>query len=680
MKRIFIVLSLCVAARADEGMWLFNQFPKDRVKARYGVAVTDQMLDHLRLSSVRMGSSGSFVSPHGLLFTNHHVGLSCVQKASSPAHNYVAEGFLAKTQSDEIRCPGLEVSVLERIEDVTARVSDAVTAGAASAAASDQRKAAIAGIEKGCGAQTGLHCEVVTLYAGARHHLYIYKRYADVRLVFTPEFNLGFFGGDPDNFTYPRYCLDVNFLRAYENGKPADTRNYLKWSREGAREGEAIFVAGHPANSSRLATLAELEFRRDHLYPFLLDRLASRIAALKAFGSRSAENARLARTTVFGAENSQKRLIGFLAGSRDPSIMRVKQAQERKLRAAIENDPKLRREYGQVWAQAAGALKAYASLQKRYAMLETGAITGSDLFGHARNIVRLGQESAKPNGERLREFTDAALPAVERRLYSQAPISGQLEIAVIAEYFGALAKALGPDDPLVKAVLAGKSPVEAAGNYVKSSKLGDLTERRRLAANREAVASCDDGMIRLARLIDGPARSVRKQYEDNVDAVLTAAKSRIAQARFTLHGANEYPDATGTLRLSYGVVKGYTRKDGKRIPWATNFAGLYERATGQDPYKLPGRWLEAKSRLNLSTPFNFAGTTDTHGGNSGSPTVNAKGEIVGILFDSNLEKLPNEFVYTDTESRSVHVASQGIVEALRVVYKADGLLKELLGQ
>ncbi len=664
-------LLLAASALCDEGMWLPNQFPKARAAAKYGVQVSDQLLDHLRASSVKMGASGSFVSPNGLLFTNHHVGLRCVQSLSSPEHNYVANGFLARTNAEELRCPSFEASVLTKIDDVTAQLKSAVTAAAASAEAGAQRKAAIAALEKNC--PTGLRCEVVKLYAGARYHLYSYKRYTDVRLVFTPEFELGFFGGDPDNFTYPRYCLDVNFFRAYEDGKPAKTPEYLKWSKEGAKDGEFILVSGHPGGSSRLATVTELNFRRDNLYPFTLERLNSRIGTLMAYGKQGPEQTRQMRTALFGAQNTQKRTIGFLAGLRDPEIMKVKQADEAKLRAAIDKDAGMRADFGGVWDKVGRAMGDYQTFYKRYALLEMGAAQGSELFSVARRILRASEERGKPDGKRLSEFNDAAMAGFERRLFSSAPIYAPLETVMLSEYLEALSKVLGAGDPLVKAVLGGRTPAAAAKAYVKSSKLADVAERRRLNSDKGALAGSQDGMIRLARLLDPEARAVRKRYDDTVDALLTAAKSDIAQARFKIHGDNEYPDATSTLRFSYAQVKGYGK-----VPWATTYGGLFKTTTGQDPYTLPKRWLDAKSKMKLDTPFNFIATSDTHGGNSGSPTVNAKGEIVGILFDGNLAKFPNEFVYTDVESRSVHVASQGVLEALRSVFGARELVKELL--
>jgi hypothetical protein len=538
-RRIFAPLVACLAlglpALADEGMWLFNQFPKERVKEKYGFEVTDRMLDHLRLASVKMGASGSFVSPNGLVFTNHHVGLGCVQRVSTPENNYVADGFLAAAESQELRCPGTEITVLQRIEDVTDKVKNAVKAPPASAEANRQRKAATTAIEEACTSSTGMRCEVVTLYSGARYHLYHLKRYDDVRLVFAPEFNVGFFGGDPDNFTYPRYCLDIAFFRAYENGKPAQTPNYLKWSPEGARDGELIFVSGHPAGSSRLATVAELEFRRDHLYPEMLARLKSRIGAIHAYGAQSPENERVGRAVVFSAENLQKRYTGFLDGLRDPAVMSAKAAGERKVREAVRRNAELRRQYGKAWDDAAAAAKRYIALHKPYAILETGAATGSDLFFIARTLVRLAEEKPKPNEQRLREYTDAGMPTLERRLYSQAAITDSFEAAVLAEYFRYLERTLGAGDATVKAVLAGRTAEDAARQYVAGSRLKDIAERRRLSGDTAAVAESKDTMIALARMLDAPARecaSVTKTRWNRCSTPPRAASRRRA-SRFT---------------------------------------------------------------------------------------------------------------------------------------------------
>ena len=662
---------------ADEGMWLFDQAPKDRIKKRYGFQVPDALLDQLRLASVKTpGASASLVSASGLIFTNHHVASRCIQRLSSAEHNYMASGFYAQRPSDEPRCPGMEVNVLLRLEDVTARVNAGVKAPPATPAANEQRRAAMSAIEKECAAKAGHRCDVITLYSGALYHLYEYQKYTDVRLVFAPEFDIAFFGGDPDNFTYPRYDLDITFLRAYENGQPARTPNYLKWSRTGAREGELVFVTGHPGSTDRFISLAQVEYLRDTSYPLAIAYWESVIAALKAYGAQSTENARVARDKLFGAENSNKARTWELKGLREASLIERKRQREQALRQQIQQDPKLRQEVGRAFDEIADAVRQWAPRQKEYQALERGPLY-SDLFEIARHVVRLPEEKAKPDGQRLREYNDAALPSLEIRLYAQTPITDSLEVTVLATWFRFLEQQLGAGHATVKTVLAGRTPEQAAEQYVKATKLKDIAERKRLAASLGAVKASQDGMVRLARLLDPAARAVRKAYEDSLVAVATAAAPRIARARFALYGAAEYPDATGTLRLSFGSVKAYRNAAGQPVAYATNFAGLYTRATGQEPYRLPAPWLKLRPALALKTPLNFASTADIIGGNSGSPTVNTKGEIVGIIFDSNLEAMPNRFLYDDLQGRAVHVASQGILEALRKIYRAERVLEEL---
>jgi Peptidase S46 len=676
-KRLALLLAVSAGllCLADEGMWPVNQFPTQAVKQKYGFEVTDQFLKHIQRSSVRFnnGGSGSFISPEGLLFTNHHVGRDCIQKVSTADHDYVAQGFYAASAAEEKTCPDLEVNVLLDIQDVTAKVKEGEKPDADTAAVNQARKAAMARIEKECAARTGNRCDVVTLYSGGRYDLYQYKKYTDVRLVFAPEEGIAAFGGDPDNFNYPRYCLDFSLFRAYENGHPVDSKEYLHWSHLGVRDGELTFVAGNPGTTGRLMTMAQLEYSRDVSYPLIYAKLESMIKALKAYGAQSAENKRVAGDDLLSAQNSYKAYTGFLAGLRDPQLMARKRDEEQTLRSAVEASPEMRQKFGKVWDDVAAAYSQFRPYSKEYSM--TTPVL-SDLFNIARNVSRLPEEMKKPSDKRLREYRDSALPSLEQEIYSPAPISDSLEIAVLAEDFRFMQRQLGPDHELVKKVLDGKTPEQAAEMYVKSSKLKDVAERKRLAGDLKAVQKSDDGMIRLARILDSRNRELRKRYEDTIEATLTSSASKIAQARFATEGSNTYPDATFTFRIEYGPVKGYTL-NGKNVPFATNFEGLYKRATGVDPFKLPPSWEKAKSSLNLSTPFDFVTTVDSHGGNSGSPTVNTKGELIGILFDGNIESLPNRFVYTDEVSRSVHVASQGIIEALRKVYKTDRLLKEI---
>ena len=671
-------LALAVAGLlADEGMWLFNQPPKDRLKKQYGFEVTGAFLDHLRLASVRTtGASASLVSPNGLIFTNHHVASGCIQRLSSKERNYMANGFYATRSADELQCPGTEFYVLLRIEDVTARVNAGVQAQPGTPEANEQRRAAMSSIEKECAGKAGNRCDVVTLYSGALYHLYEYKKYSDVRLVFAPEFETAFFGGDPDNFTYPRYDLDITFLRAYENGRPAQTPHYLKWSREGVRDGELVFISGHPGSTDRFITLAQVEFLRDTSYPLSIAYWDSVIQVLKAYGAQSAENARVARDKLFRAENSYKARTWELKGLRDASLIQRKRQREQALRDRIQQDAKLRPAVGKAFEEVAAAYRQWTPRQKEYQVLERGPLY-SDLFRIARHVARLPEEKAKPNGQRLREYTDAALPSLEVDLYAQTPITDSVEVTVLATWFRFMEQQLGARHETVRTVLAGRAPQQAAEHYVQTTKLKDVAERKRLAGSLEAVKASQDGMVRLARLLDPAARAVRKTWEDSVVAVETAAAPRIARARFALFGAAEYPDATGSLRLSFGAVKGYRNSQGQPVPFATDLAGLYTRATGQEPYRLPESWLKLKPALALKTPFNFVSTADIIGGNSGSPAVNTKGEIVGVIFDSNLEAMPNRFLYDDVQGRAVHVASQGILEALRKIYRAERVLAEL---
>ena len=675
----FAFFAIVACLMADEGMWLFEQFPKKAVEKRYGFAATDQFLDHLRQSAVRFnnGGTGSFVSANGLLFTNHHVGADCIQKLGSAEHDYIAQGFYAETMDDEKRCPDLEVNVLLKTEDVTARVNAGIGASMPAAEANQKRKASMSAIEKECNASSGNRCDVVTLFSGGQYHLYQYKKYTDIRLVFAPEFGIAFFGGDPDNFTYPRYDLDITFFRAYENDKPVQATHYFKWSKDGVKDGELVFVPGNPGTTGRMATMSEMEFYRDASYPLTIRRLESLIKALESYSAQSEENKRVAQENLFGQQNSYKAFAGFMRGLKDEKLMAGKRADERKFRESVATNAATREEFAKFWDEIATATRDFAKSYKEFFLFERTAIRGSELFSIAREVLRYADETAKPNAERLREYAESGLPSLEQEMYSTAPLHDSMEIAVIENYFQFLLGELGPGHAVVRQVLGGKSPHDAAVHYVSTSKLKDVDERKRLAKDRQAAQASQDGIMVLARMLDPEARRLRKQYEDRIEAVLTSSAGKIAQARYEISGGNEYPDATFTLRLAYGPVKGYKNDAGKWVPYATTLAGLYEKGTGKDPYVIPERWLKAKSELKLSTPFNFVTTADTHGGNSGSATVNTKGEVVGILFDGNIEGLPNRFFYDDVQARSVHVASQGIVEALKKVYQADRLLVEL---
>ena len=668
-----------VPVHADEGMWLFNEPPRELLQKRFNFQPSQAWLDHLQKSSVRFnnGGSGSFVSPGGLILTNHHVGSDAIYKLSTAKRNYIETGFYAPSREQELKVPDLELNVLMEIEDVTARVKAAVKPGLTGAQAHEARQAVMNTIENESQQKTGLRSDVVTLYNGGQYHLYRYKRYTDVRLVFAPEKAIAFFGGDPDNFEFPRYDLDISFFRAYENGRPAQVKNHLKWSPQGAREGELVFVSGHPGNTDRLDTMRHLEFLRDRVNPVSLGTIRRREVALGAFGDRSLENARRAEDELFSYQNSRKARNGILAGLQDPSLMGKKRQEEGRLRDAVAANAQLKQQYGDAWEQVAAAIAEWDRIYFEHYLLERGVAFNGRLFDIARTLVRLTEETRKPNEKRLREYAEAGLESVKLELFSPAPIYKDLEIVQLSDSLTQLAETLGMENPIVRQVLAGKSPQERAADLVEGTRLQDVDLRKKLAS--AGVSGVNDPMIQLALLVDPPARRVRGVYEEKVQEPLRQAYAKIAGARFAAYGASAYPDATFTLRLAFGETKGYTER-GKQVPWTTNIGGAYKHAAdhgNREPYVLPKSWMDAKARLNPQTPFNFVSTADIIGGNSGSPVVNRAGEFVGIIFDGNIDSLVLDFIYTEERARAVAVHSAAITEALEKVYKASGLVAEL---
>jgi hypothetical protein len=687
MKRFLAALLVCAfalsnLALADEGMWLYNEAPKDKIKAKYGFELTQAWLDHVRLSSVRFnnGGSGSFVSADGLTFTNHHVGAACVQQLSSEGHDHIKTGFYAKTQAEEAKCPALELNQLVGIEDVTDKINAGVKAGMSAAEIGKAQRSAMSQVEKDCTTATGLRCDVVTFYSGQVYNLYKYKKYTDVRLVFAPEFDIAFFGGDPDNFEYPRYDLDITFFRVYENDKPAHLDHYLKWSPSGVSDNDLIFVSGHPGSTSRLLTMAQLNLLRDVQYPSVLKFLSQRIALLQDFSKQSEENARIAQEEIFGLQNSQKAITGYNAGLLDKSIMQSKASDEAKLKASFKADAK--NAGSDPWEEIAQAMKLQQSIYNNVTYLER--MRGFPRLAQiARVLVRAGEEKAKPNDQRMREFRDSALPSLEQQLFSQEPVYKNLETLELTASLNEMQEAFGKDNADLQKLLQGKSAADAAKDLIGNTKLEDVAVRKQLYDGGEAaVEASTDPLIVAMRAIDQNARDVRKEYEDKVDSVVRRDGTEIAKARFSQSGFSQPPDATFTLRLSYGVVKGY-QDSGKPVPFDTNMGGAFEHATAngsKPPYTLPASWIKSKSNLDLKTPLNFVSTADIIGGNSGSPTVNKKGEVVGIIFDGNIQSLPWNFAYNDVQARAVSVDSRGIQEALRKIYGATALADELMGK
>jgi hypothetical protein len=675
-----LALFLPLALAADEGMWTIDNFPSARVKEKYGIDIDESWLRAAQLATTRLenGCTGSFVSPDGLVLTNNHCIWGCVRNLSSEERNLSDEGFMAREQSEELQCPGEQISVLVGLEEVTTSVSRAV-AGLDDAAANTARRAELTRLEAACEEASGhtLSCEVVSLYNGGQYFIHQYKRYDDVRLVFAPELDIAAFGGDPDNFNFPRWCLDMSFLRAYEDGKPAATPNYLAWRKAGPAAADPVLITGHPGGTDRSLTMSQLRILRDIQYPDFLLRAAELRGRMLEWQKTGPEAARVVQQQILGLENGIKVRYNQLKALHNEEMMALKAAEEQALREKVAADEALRVAYGDAWGLIDGAMQAYRNMHDEHLYIEVGVGFQGDLFRYARTIVRGTAERELPNSERMRAYTDAALPQVEQRLLAELPISKEYDKLRLAFSLEKMREWLGPDNAYVQAVLGNASPEARAAELVDGSRLDDPAYRRALwEGGVAAVRESDDPMIRLALDIDPDARAIRKRYEDEVEAPRTRGEGMIADARFAVYGTDTYPDATFTLRVTYGAAEGWEEKGSPVDPF-THTRRLFERATGERPFRLPESWIQAQEQLDPDTPFNFVATTDITGGNSGSPMLAGDGALVGLAFDGNIHSIAGDYWFDPDYNRTVGVHTAIMLEALESIYGADHLLEEL---
>ncbi len=685
LAALLMLLLLATPALADEGMWPFDRVPVEALRAKYGVTLTDEWLRHLQLSTARLTGSctGSFVSPEGLVLTNHHCAQEAIVEHSTATRDLLAKGFLAATRAEELPCSSIEITSLVGMEDVTAKVA-AATRGLDDKAANEARKRVLSELELASEAasrrdpKTGpLFCEAVTLYHGGQYLIYRYKRYTDVRLVFVPEYDIADFGGDPDNFQFPRWCLDMALLRVYENGKPAKIANWLRFDEAGVREGDPTFVSGHPGTTERSLTMAELSRERGVTLPLRTLLMSELRGRLIQYGRTGAEANRQVQDDLLNIENSLKARRALLTALNDDSMLTVKAHDEQALRARVDADPALRASTGRAWDEIAAAQRNAIGMEVPYDLIEARRALYGHLYDWARTLVRGTVERAKPNGQRLREYSESALPFVAQELTAATPAYPAVEQLELAFGLERLREYLGIDDPLVQKLLGADTPDAVATRIVNGTKLGDPAFRAALwKGGASAVAASEDPMIAFARTIDTAARTLRTRWDDTVEAPTTRASEAIARARFAVFGASLYPDATLTLRLNDGRVVGWS-EGGRTIAPFTTVGQAFARATGSDPLILPPAWLAARGALDPATPFNLATTNDIVGGNSGSPMVNAKGDLVGLVFDGNFPSIAGDYWFDIRDNRCVAVHGALIRAALVHVYKADAIAKEL---
>jgi hypothetical protein len=671
------LMCLCSATHADEGMWTVHGFPFAKANAALKTHIDQAWLDRVRLATVRLANcTATFVSDEGLMLTNHHCVESCLADLSSKDQSLVDDGVLARSRDDEKRCQTQVADVLVGMENITSQIEAAI-AGKDQTTANDVRKATLTKIETECESATSQKCQTVELYQGGQYWLYKYKRYTDVRIVFAPEKSIASFGGDPDNFQFPRWCLDMGILRAYENGKPASTPDFLKVNFAGPVTDQPVFVSGHPGSTDRLLTLAQLKQQRLLDLPQWLLRNSEIRGRLIQFSLQSPQNERISTDLLNYIENFIKVRRKMVEALNEDALLARKTDEQSALQKLIAKNPQLKKSTGDPWREIDMALAAERTIFEPYTFIEGGAGFQGRLVVFARTLVRGAAEREKPNSERFREYTDAALKRVEQQLGAGVPVYPELEELRLGNSLERMREWLGPDHALVRRLLAKESPAALAKRVVTGTKLADPAVRMELwKGGAAAIAASKDPMIELARAIDPEARTIRTAYEDTVEAPLRSATERIARARFAAFGTTVYPDATFTLRLNYGTVQGWNEK-GKPIEPLTRLSRAFERATGADPFRIPDSWVRVKDKLDMNTPFNLSTNNDITGGNSGSALINERAEIVGLMFDGNIHSISGAYWFDTEKNRAVAVHPAIMRESLTKVYGADALMSEL---
>jgi V8-like Glu-specific endopeptidase len=668
-------------AQADEGMWTFDAFPAAKVQQAYGFTPTRQWLNHVQNSAVRLsvGCSASFVSPNGLILTNWHCSSDCTANLTTAENDYGRDGFFARRIEDEKICPGLSAEVLTSITDVTAQIL-ASTRGKTGAEISTAREAAISAAEErachGLDAQK-YRCDVVNLYRGGQYKVYKYRTYNDVRLVFQPEYAVGFFGGDPDNFNFPRYNLDASFLRAYENGVPVRNVEYLQWTNEVPKDGDLVFVAGNPGSTQRLRTTDQLAFQRDWVLPTRQLVRSEIRGRLTEYINGGETQRREAGEVLFSLENSFKAQYGQMRALMDPEFFAIKTREEADLKRRVRANPALLRQIGDPWATIRTATAKQRDLFLPYEFLEARAGSISGLYGYAKQLVRAAYEREKPVGERLPGYSQAGLAQLERRILAHTPTHNDQEIIGLESWLSKTREYLTVDDANVKNMLGRESPEGLARRLVNGTTLADPAARAALLrGGRAAIEASTDPMIQFVLKTDANARAIRARYIAEVEGPMSQAAEKIAEARFAVYGSNLYPDATFTLRLSYGKVQGWTY-NGVTVPSMTKIGGAFERATGAFPFELAPSWVSARSRIDPNIAFDISSTNDIIGGNSGSPLIDKQGRVVGAAFDGNIHSLGGDFAYDGRYNRTISVTTAAVQEALTKIYGMDWLVAEL---